>query len=75
MAGIGDTMTYLEGRVAAVEWACVVLMKSLPVVDGVSVVESALRQISNQVSPDSEPGFQRGFQEGIDRIIESARKL
>ena len=75
MSSVGETMTYLEGRIAAVEWACAVLMKSLPVVDGTAIVESALKEISNKVSPDSEPGFQKGFREGIERVIESAQKL
>ena len=75
MAGVGDTMTYLEGRIAALEWTCAILIKSMPVVDGTSLVENTLQNVSKHVSPDSEPGFKRGFREGIERVIESMQKL
>ena len=75
MSGIGETMTYLEGRIAAMECICAVLMKSIPIIGASTVIEEALRELPKTVSPQSEPGFQRGFAEGIQRVIDTAGKL
>ena len=75
MASTGETLTYLEGRIAAVEWAFAILMKSMPIVGGTSLMEEGLKELSKRVSQDSEPGFQRGFEEGIGRVLDSARRL
>ena len=75
MAETREELTYLEGRIAAVEWACAILMNSMPIIGGISIMERALKEAEKQVTPESESGFKRGFSEGVDRVVDSARKL
>ena len=72
MGSLGDTMTYLEGRIAGAEWACAIIMKSLdgPPTDSAAMVR-ILEEMSKHVAPDSEPGFKRGFEVSIKQMTKS----
>ena len=72
MSSLGDTMTYLEGRIAGAEWACAIIMKSLdgPPTDSTAMVR-ILEEMSKHVAPDSEPGFKRGFAVSLKQMTES----
>ena len=67
MGTVGETMTYLEGRIAALETTCAILLRATFNVDKKSL-DAALSQTIDLTASDAEPGFRRGFEEGVDRI-------
>ena len=74
-SSIGDTFTYLEGRVASVEVFCGILAKRFgyPELERDFLVDM-IAKAKNHVNDESEPGFKQGFNAGLDKVLEAYDK-
>ena len=66
MTTVGETVTYLEGRIAALETTCAILLRATFNVNKKGL-DIALFQTIDLLSSDAQPGFKRGYEEGVDQ--------